>query len=314
MQTVTAVSERIDKASAAIVADSKALWIELLKPKVLFAGTAKTKRTSSPAHATVKSVRIFLEITEVRDEDGTVRLTALLRNDGSWSDTRVFTGELVCGDDGAAALKLISAASDALQEAGPLLQLGSDNFDLAVDREGNSQLPLKLDGRALVYEGDELSVRLESVSDEQRTAEIAAITGQCAKSIAAVQEGRVYTGTITDRTKGSTTPWILRFTAFSESDGVVSAELLRPTSTDEKVEVSGNVIMNRYRAAGFPVRFTNFGSYPSDEMEILRDIMPFDLAPTEDGKLRGTSARLILRFEPAAPGSQPAPAPLRKKK
>jgi hypothetical protein len=299
-QSIPGLRERLEKAATSLVAEKRASYLQMLKPKVLFAGTASTKTPS--VRVGQKNPRIFLEVTEVRDEDGSVQLTAVVRNDGSWSDARIFTGELVCGDDGLPVLSLNSSVGDAISEAGPFLQLGYENYDLEIEN-GNSLLPLRLEDRVLVYENKNISLRLEPLTEEQRAAEIAAISSQGIKTLEAVQNGHLYKGTVTHRATGIVETWAMRFSA--QEDNTHTMEMGRLDNPDEKVGFTVSVITNHYRAANTPIRLDGFEGYPSDDVAEMRELPPFDLLVAEGGKLRGENSKFVFRFEPTTTDALP---------
>lgn len=309
------IRERLDQAVAALLQENKAAWLALLRPQALFAGDAA-------AHSYMdrtQKARVYLEITEVRGDEDPPRLSALLRNDGGWKETRVFSG-MVAYDAGAGAfqLKLSSPASKGEEGAGPFLDDHTDGFNLELDSDGDSVLPLGIADGALTWKSGGATLRLEPVRAEARAALIAEAEGDYPKLLEATKAGMVYTGTITNRAKGTRESWLLRFTGQEEKEGDnasgadMHAILEHPERLAWKCALRGHLEANRYRAKGTPLGFDqehHADFAPPHEVTDMFETRNENAAEPgspiglrlDGAKLVGENSRFVFRFERATP-------------
>lgn len=288
------IARRLDETRPALLADAKPGALALLKPGAFFAGTASGPRTGQTAPA-----RVFLDITEVRDDPDGVKLSALLRNDGSWRETRLFAGALALDDDGALALALIPQAVDGTDNAaGPFMADYGTGFELP-DSNGQRVLSLKIDGTALTWASGDASLRLEPATAEARAAIAAEFAAAVRSQAAAVRPGRCYAGGLTDRLTGRVEPWILRFTEFDEQKQTLAAELERGGAQPAKLTLTGILDTNRYRNENGSVVFTTCESPVPDDVQAAWDELWPVVLRVEGKRLQMEKPRHLLRFEPA---------------
>jgi hypothetical protein len=308
------VGARLDRAVAHLMIEQKTTLLGMLQPQALFAGNLEMKSYNKTTQA-----RIFLEITEVRADEDPLRLSALVRNDGCWQETRLFSGVLdYAPAKGNFGLRLI-APYLSRTDAGPLLSNYTEELNTLRDGEGDIELDLTVEDGALTWQSDSSTMRLEPVPEQVRAALIAEVAGEYPKLLAATKVGEAYTGTIINRAKGTRTTWLLRFTKQEEnSDSTASGKDLQAVfehieKVGWKCELGGRLEANRYRAKGLPVQLGkqyNSRFDPPPEVEIFFESN--EGGATKDGdaaiwlkldgrKLVGENNRFVFRFEPAAP-------------
>jgi hypothetical protein len=152
-------------------------FAELLRTGTVFTGTASGSTTGGV-------IRIALEVTSA---DST-HVTALLRNDGGWSDTRLFQGDWsVAPDAGACTLMLRSGRDERVTGSGPLIE---DVRDIAVT------LQVRPDGTA---SGVPDNWQLRRVDATEVATVRAGFSRLVAPALAATKAGLVYRGTITSQ-------------------------------------------------------------------------------------------------------------------
>lgn len=304
---------RLDRAVVELAREQKVALLALLQPQALFAGSLV-----APEGNDVNGARIFLEITEVRADEDPVRLSALMRNDGSWQDTRIFAGQLeFTPASGRYELRLTSPMDEASEEAGPILAHFSHGLNIEHDAEGGFAFSFGVEGGALTWERHGNSLRLTRVPAADRAALIASVEGDFPRLQAATRAGMAYNGAITNRVKGTRTGWILRFTGQTQAtrgrtDALeLLARLEHTERLDWKCALAGSIEPNRYRAKGWPLRLNRTYDAtinpPAEAEEIFaaRD----DNASEEDtqmwlrlegSRLVGENNRFVFRFEPAS--------------
>jgi hypothetical protein len=270
-----------------------AAFAELLRTGTVFTGTASGSTTGGV-------IRIALEITSA----GSNHVTALLRNDGGWSDTRLFQGDwLVAPDAGTCTLMLRTGRDDRITGAGPLLE---DARDISVT------LQVRPDGSA---SGVPDNWQLRRIDATEVAAVRAGFSRLVVPALAATKAGLVYRGTITSQGRPSNEVLMLRFTA-QEPDGTgVDASLQSATVAAWVRPFRGSIIDNTYRAGSTPIRLR---SLDADRIAQAPTWSMLFLAPGNNSvalNLRVDGTRLIGQddhftyvFEPADPGWAP-PAP-----
>lgn len=315
------ISTKLARATAVLQEENKTRWLALLKPQALFAGTAEIKYQAGRP-------RVFLEITEVRGDEDPPRLSALLRNDGGWTETRLFSGAMIYEPGlGAFQLKLSSPSRGSEGEennykgAGPFLEDQADGFNLETDQDGDRVLPLTIEGNALLWNSGNTTLRLEPVRAESRATLMAESQGDYPQLIEATKSGMIYTGAITSKAKGTKENWNLSFTKQETPDGDepsgidLEAILEHPEHRTWKGTLEGHVEANRYRAKELPVRleYREGGgefSPPKEFTDIFERRNENDFSEDnsaamrlrlEGSKLVGENPRFVFRFERAPP-------------
>jgi len=312
LHRLPAIRDKLDRAVNTLLAEAKLRWLTVLKPQALFAGTVEFNKYGQKHKAT-----IYLEITETRPTEDPPRLSAVVRNDGGWQESRLFAGRIVYdGASGSFQLRLTSPASENASGAGPFLDDNSPGFGLRTDEDGDRVLPLVLDEGALVWKSNGATLRLAPVPEGSRTALIAGLQGDYLKLQEATQSGKAYLGTITRRAKGTRETWLLRFNPqmedASEDGENLSALLEHVENRTWTCALRGRVLANRYRANGLPLRLQqDLDSELTTSREItdifeLQDNNVDESGPglglqLEGDKLVGESSRFIFQFAPASP-------------
>ena len=305
---------RLDRALGQLLVEQKTALLDLLHPQALFAGNLEMKGYNKTTQA-----RIFLEITEVRADEDPLRLSALVRNDGCWQETRLFSGELdYMPVEGNFALRL-NSPGQAIPDAGPLLSDYTEDLNLLRDSDGEIVLPMMIENGALTWRSGQSTMKLEPVPERARAALIAEVAGEYPKLLVATRVGTAYTGTIINRAKGTRTTWLLRFTKqeeaveSTESGADLEARFEHAEKVGWKCEVGGRLEANHYRARGLPVRLSqryNARYDPPPEVETFFQSPEDGVSENGDDamwlkldgrKLVGENNRFVFRFEPASP-------------
>jgi hypothetical protein len=240
-----------------------------------------------------------------------------LRNDGSWKEKRLFSGPLAYDTaSGNFQLRLTSPAPEEPDAslAGPFFD-NNIPFGLSRDSDGDSVLTLTIEGGALTWESDVAKLRLEPVREDARAGLVAEAQADGAKLLEATKVGAIYTGTITNKAKGTKGNWLLRFTKQEETTGddksgaTLTAVLEHMEHTAWKCVLQGPLVTNRYRANGVPVHLDQQPSDHTPPKEVT-DIFENRRDSNEEsdsamwlrfdgGRLVGENARFVFRFEPA---------------
>ncbi len=301
-ERIPAIRGHIEKAIPALIAENKTTLLGQLKPGAFFSGTA----TGSQDNKALRT-RVFLDVTEVRSEEDGMHLTALLRNDGSWADVRMFTGTVVFGEEGMFALVLSPEANDGSTDlAGPFLTDRANGFELT-DRNGTTTLSLTIDGSALTWNTPGNTLRLEAGTAEDRAKIMAELAAEVTRSAAAVQPNRVYAGTITDRITGNIEKCVLRFVAYDAGTQKVTATLEKSLSSSPALALSGKLETNRYREGAGSIAFDPADQpVPEAWQAFWEQISPLVLH-IDGNKLQDQKPKCILRFELAGAAATSAP-------
>jgi hypothetical protein len=291
-ERLPAIRRRLDAVVPSLTSEYKPSLLAVLKPGAFFAGATTWKHNEQTA-----STRVFLEITEVRDEEDGLHLTAVLRNDGNWGDTRMFSGRTLFGD-GSFELSLTPEAGDG-DLAGPFLTDYANGFNLPMIK-GDVTVSFALEERSLVWRTPEIELRLDPHSAAERTAIIAELTGEREKKMAAVQPNVTYAGTITERATGAAEKWVLRFVAFDPDSSQIHATLEKPDAPSWSLSISGKLDTNRYRAESGSIHFESYdGDIPPKWQQSWDDFWPLTLQ-LEGNRLQAQKQKYVVRFEAAA--------------
>ena len=312
LHRLPAIRDKLDRAVNTLLTEAKLRWLAVLKPQAFFAGTTEVGEYGKKYKAS-----IYLEITETRPNEDPPRLSALLRNDGGWQESRLFDGRIVYDNaSGRFQLQLTSSADESAHGAGPFLENHAAGFGLSPDADGDIVLPLFLEEGALVWKSGGATLRLTPVPEGARAALIAGLQGDQLKLQAATRPGQAYLGTITSRAKGTRETWLLRFNPRDEDtpegDENLSAMLEHHKKRTWKCALRGSLFANRYRAKGLPLRLNpdyNSGQSPSKEFTDLfgsRDSNVDESGPgiglrLDRDKLVGENSRFVFEFAPVAP-------------
>lgn len=310
---IAGLQQRVERAAAALFEKKRTAFLASLRPGLLFAGTAEDSldRTRQP--------RVFLEVTELRLDENPPRLSALVRNDGGWTETRLFSGT-VGYDEGTGAIQLrLSAPRDEdFSQAGPFLS-DISSFRLHTDLDGDSVLRLASVGSALVWTSSTQRLSLEPVPENQRAQLIKEIEGDHAQLVQATEPGRIYVGTVTSKAKGTRGEWVLVLGSDENEESApehVGRGLLRtgvlenPARPDWKLAVNLRLAVNRHRSPNGPLNLslnqTLDDSAPAEAKDLFSErgnanAYDFTSVPLrlENGRLLGENARFTFRFEPA---------------
>lgn len=286
------IHSRLEQAIPALFAQNKPALMALLKPVAFFRGVASGSVNNSPVQ-----VHLLLQITETRDESNGIHLTALLRNDGSWTDVRMFSGTLAFGGTGRFELVLTPEDGGSSSDlAGPFLTDHANGFELP-EQEGNVRLPLSIDGNVLVWNAGEVSLKLERCTQGEEDGFKSSIEAERAMLIEAVKPGLVYAGTITDRITGAIENCQLRMVAFDPNGQKVTATIERSGLQAWSTSISGKLETNRYRDDAGKISFDSFdGDLPDDLRPTWSAIFPMLLTVGRDN-LQDEKPRHIIHLE-----------------
>lgn len=202
-----AAAARAREAAAAAAADQErfrqqqtAAFGQQLRPGTLFTGTI-----TDPIRGAQQ--RVIVELTGATG----AQLTAVLRNDGGWSDTRRFTGDwVVTPAADAAVVTLRTSRADAVADAGPLLD---DRLDwaliLQLGADGSVSAPA---GPTVVRTSPTaLPVALRRVDPAAAEDVRADVLRPLSAAVAATRPGAVYRGTALSKVYRTTEELVLRF-------------------------------------------------------------------------------------------------------
>jgi hypothetical protein len=260
-------------------------FVRLLQPGTLFTGVAV-----DAVHADAQRL-----VLEVADSSATThRVSAVLRNDGGWSDARPFQGEWTLGaDDEACALTLRTRTADRIEGAGPWLE---DHSDRSIT------LQIRADGTATVSPGNWQLRRIDPAAAADLKAEF---SRPIAESLAATKVGALYRGTATSRVRGTTETLLLRFIEQSPDGALIRATLASTTVPGQARSFRGTIIGNTYRAGRTRIRLRSLDNdrvREADSKSALGiNTMNDSLTPgfrVEAGRLVGEDDRFSYQFAP----------------
>ncbi len=217
-------------------------FLVALQPGNLFLGHAEPLAGGEPIPGLV------LEIATVKT--AARQVTILLRNEGNWTDTRMFSGTWETDDDFAVLrLPLATRSSQAVPEAGPLLSLREAwTIELRLDPAG------RLAGESPTH--NYTFTRVASGELERTRAELAA-THEAV--LAATRPGTAYRGTVAAGAGGDPMPALLRFTRQDNGGARLEAELELAAQPGRVRLFRGFAAANPHRTGDRPIRLASEG-------------------------------------------------------
>jgi hypothetical protein len=167
-------------------------FTQLLRPGTLFTGTIIDGGADVP-------LPIIVELTD--SSATTRRVSALVRNDGGWTDARTFQGEWTADAEAeACTLTLDSRTDQLIAKAGPLLEdYGRQSIALTI----------RPDGSAVGTTGNRPFTRIDPTGAAAVKAEA---MHPIADALAATKPGLIYSGKVISKQRGNAETLILRFT------------------------------------------------------------------------------------------------------
>ena len=235
---------------------------------------------------------LVLEIATARESAR--QLTALLRNEGDWTDTRAFEGTWETDADFTAVrLPLATRGNQAVAGAGPLLSTRETwTIELSLDPDGHltGQSPTHKYAFTRVASGD-----LERTRAQLSAAHEAAF--------AATAPGTAYRGTVAAKVGGEPAPAILRFTRQDNGGARLEAEIELLSQPGKPRLFKGYVAANPHRTGTQPIRLASESKrrvVRSEEIAVTS--LPRDLAPAlalEGDTLAGADDFFVYRFSRA---------------
>ncbi len=266
--------------ASARVAERRKAFLAQIPAGRVFGGTAV-------AAGTLRETPLYLEITG-RPSDNEVQ--AVLRNDNSWHIVRVFQGTWSANDKfDDPVLNLTSLASEAIRNAGPLLEAAQVwRFALHVNARGE----LTEQNRFFKYQ-------LQPLTPEQVATVQARVEADYERAVAATEPGVLYLGTATSRTSGAAETIFLRYGQRPAGNESIAATL-ESTTRGWKRPLRGAIMTNGRRADGAPIRLQAnpkeaIGEAPTGS--VLRDPGELNLRlALEQGSLVGGDERFTYRL------------------
>jgi hypothetical protein len=265
-------------------------FAQLLRSGTLFTGTIADSTADMP-------LRVVVELVDTSAT--TYRVSALVRNDGGWSDARAFHGEwTVDADAEVCSLTLDSRIDELVSKAGPLLE------DYGRRSVG---LRIRADGSAVGVPGNSPFTRVDAAAAAAVKAELMRpIVG----ALAATKPGLVYRGTATAKQRNEPETLILRFTE-QDPDGVtVRATLESATNAGWVRPFRGTIIGNTYRAGMNPIRLGSADNERVSQADtksplgVYTGTSSFTVALRVEGKgLVGEDERFRYSFDVADPAT-----------
>ena len=276
-----------------------------IAPGTLFSGTATIPNRDD-------RIPFTLEITG--SGASTRQVSALLRNDGGWTDARAYRGDWApanTGDTGT--LTLTTRAADRIVDAGPLLQDAGDR-KLVIE--------VRADGTAAVTNATWTLTRLDPTAAATAKADR---LRPFAPLLAATKTGLVYRGTGTRRSTTSSGPSTydvrLRITQQDADGALLRATLESPTTAGWTRPYSGLIIADTYRAGDAPIRLRSTDSQRARQADAKspfgwntnNDSLQLQLR-VEGDQLAGQDAYFTYTFaaeDPAAETAVPSASDIR---
>lgn len=261
----------------------RARFLATLQPGALFIGSAVNRHDHT-------SVALSLEITELGSANQQV--TALLRNDGGWSDARTFQGEWREDADAEHfSLVLGTRYNQAVRGAGPLLD-ASDNWTL--------NLTVANDG-SLAAQTQSFDYKFSLVPSTDSTRVRAELTASHRTALEATAANLVYIGAAISKNQQASERVLLRFTQQQNDGALLSARFESPERTDWQRPLSGSLQTNRYRSGDQPIRMLMSGEGRARRAASDRSVFGYtwDLNPAfriEGDTLIGEDNAFTYRF------------------
>ncbi len=214
-----------------------------LQPGALFLGRAEPLTEGGEAIP-----GLVLEIATVKAPAR--QLTAFLRNEGNWTDTRAFSGTWETDSDFTTLrLPLATRTTQAIPEAGPLLARSvAWTIDLVLDPAG------QLAGESPTHRYT--FTRVASGELERTRARLSAAHDA---ALAATSPGSAYRGTVTAKSSNAPTPALLRFTRQDNGGAKLEAEIELVAQPGRTRTFKGFVAANPHRTGTQPIRLLSEG-------------------------------------------------------
>ena len=322
LRRVEQARDRYRAELAADTARATAAYLALLAPRTLFTGAAVVANTaagrarspSAPKTATKKttakrgapanpalpspSINISLEIQTLDPASTPARLTALLRTDNSWTDTRRLEGP--CSYD----IETNTLTLTLSAPAGPALT--STTGDVLANAAA-FKITLRLTPDAELTGGPPRgwTTRLARVPDAARDATIAALSATAGKLREATRPGTIYRVSLATPAPAQTakknlgaprdTPsdieMLLRITAQNPRTHAITATL-EDTASDWTRELHGTATDNIFRAAGHPIRLASGAAGSGGTGVPPVGLSDMDVPPMQNTTLSSTPQKL----------------------
>jgi hypothetical protein len=276
---VAKVRKDAEMARAAVVDGRRNAFLARIAPGKFFSGTALEagEQYGTP---------LFLEITGLSGNG----VTAVLRNEGSWHNGRVFQGTWGSDDEfQTTTLSLSSSSSEAVRNAGPFLE-NTQNWSLAlsVDPAG------RLTGQNKYFQ-----YLFQPTPPAEVAALRARLEAEFEQSIAATEPGSLFQGSASSLASGASEPILLRFASRSDDGKSFEATIESPTHSWKRA-FQGRIIDNARRSRGEPLRLSTGANdavmdAPADSILGDQDDLEIALSPA-DGSLTGADARFAYRL------------------
>jgi hypothetical protein len=207
-----------------------------VKPGSVFAGTATSTNNETE--------RVFIEVRSLDASSGGI--TALMRNDGGWTDSRRFKGSFAFDrDEAMLKMTLTTQNQDYIPNSGPFL-----------GTTGGWTLVFDLDDTNLTQEPRASSpwrYKLDLLSDEDAAKLKAELQAEFVSAMAATADGSVFLGTAVSKNQAETYKYFLRFVA-QQGGGAPIANLEVPGRPHQRRPFGVTIIPSRYRSEGWPIR------------------------------------------------------------
>jgi hypothetical protein len=229
---------------------------------------------------------LYLEITAVSGNE----VTAVLRNEGSWHNGRVFKGTWASDEEFRnTTLSLSSLAGQAVRNAGPFVET-TQNWSLALTMDPSGRL-LGQD-KFFQYQFQPVPP-LEVASLRKR------LEAEFERALAATEPGSLFQGSATSNASGASEPVLLRMTGRSDDQMSFSATIESPTHSWKRA-FQGRIVDNAKRSRGEPLRMStgaNDAVVDAPVASILGDPEDLEASLTPgDGTISGEDAQFTYRL------------------
>jgi hypothetical protein len=254
-------------------------FLARIAPGQVFAGTVL--RTGDQY-----GTALYLEITAISGND----VTAVLRNEGSWHNGRVFQGSWNADEDfRTTTLTLSSSAGQAVRNAGPFVETTQNwSLALAVDPSG------RLSGQDKFFQYQFQPLPPADISSLRKRLE-----AEFERALAATEPGSLFQGSATSNASGASEPILLRMTGRSDDLMSFSATIEAPTHSWKR-SFQGRIIDNAKRSRGEPLRMTtgaNDAVVDAPVASILGDPEDLEVSLSPgDGTLSGEDAQFTYHL------------------
>jgi hypothetical protein len=276
---VAEVHNAVERARTAVVDGRRNAFLARISPGRLFSGIASEagEQNGTP---------IYLEITALSGSD----VTAVLRNEGSWHNGRIFQGTWGADADfQQATLNLSSPAAQAVRNAGPILE-NTQNWSFALNVGASGRM---------TEQSKNFQYRFQPVPPAQAAAIRSRLEAEFEGAEAATEPGSLYQGTATSRASGQSLPILMRFATKSE-DGRTFEATIESTTRSWRRPFHGSIIDNARRSRGTPIHLATAAAEaavdaPPDSALGDQDDLEISLAAA-DGALSGGDASFTYQL------------------